>query len=121
MFNKQVVLLLKGFHLLVDQDDGFAGLSKGILTHISDEYEKKSCFTIGVTPSNSKYHQNEDGNGFRRRMSNTALCWNAFSQYSSVFTNLGLCNNIFKPNPTSVSVPGINYKVYILNLNFIYC
>lgn len=96
--------------MLVDEYDGFTGIAGGILEHLSDEYDKKACFGIGLNQPLL-----EDNNkslaatkrDFRIRIVNTVQLWTAFARHARVFTSLGVCEDIFVQHPKPRAIPGI--------------
>ena len=96
----------------MDEDDGFGGLASGILQHISDDYDKKTSFCFGVSrPFQTVAGRAERFPDFKLRTLNTALLWNSFNLHSSVFTSIGLSEDLTKVNPKPALLPHITYNV----------
>ncbi|CAG7727454.1 unnamed protein product [Allacma fusca] len=98
----------QGFHILADQQDGFGGIASGILEHISDEYDKKTSFTFGLS-SPTVAGGKEQFPDLMLRLLNSSLSWNSFSLHSSVFSSIGLSKNLFQSNPEPVVLPHVTY------------
>ncbi|XP_014204337.1 protein misato [Copidosoma floridanum] len=74
---------MQGFQVLVDADNGFAGLGASCIQHLRDEYGK-SILTIPVIDSEQRKPSLED----RARIVNTVLSWEQFGEHSSLFSPL---------------------------------
>ncbi|ODN03551.1 Protein misato 1 [Orchesella cincta] len=95
---------LEGFHMLVDEYDGFTGIAGGILEHLGDEYDKKACLGLGLNhpfPDNEKWSKRRTLKEYKIRISNTAQLWGSFTNHSRVFSSLGVTEDIFSMNPSS--------------------
>lgn len=48
---------LQGFHLLVDQDDGFGGLGGCLVAELADEFSQKGVLAVPLCPRTSPLDQ----------------------------------------------------------------
>ncbi|CAL8098988.1 unnamed protein product [Orchesella dallaii] len=95
---------LEGFHMLVDEYDGFTGIAGGIMEYLGDEYDKKACLGLGLNypfPDNENWSKKRTLKEYKIRVSNTAQLWSSFTRHSRVFTSFGVTDDIFSINPCS--------------------
>ncbi|CAG9820461.1 unnamed protein product [Phaedon cochleariae] len=87
----------QGFQILTDCTNAFAGLTSACLEHLRDEYDRKSVLVFPVVPphfadhdavSDEEKHQAVTNDS--ARVVNTALSFNEFASYSSLFVPLGV-------------------------------
>lgn len=96
--------------MLVDEYDGFTGISGGILEHLGDEYDKKACLGLGLNrplPESTDKGQGTSLKDYKIRISNTVQLWSSFSHHARVFSSFGLCEDTFCLNPVARKFPGI--------------
>lgn len=100
--------LMQGFQVLLDSQDGFAGLGASCIQHLRDEFGK----SIIAFPSIDARHEQASAKDLIRIV-NTALCWQQISEDSSLFSPL-CCGDKGWPNAGEPrSFKDLNYDLQL--------
>ncbi|PIK49991.1 hypothetical protein BSL78_13143 [Apostichopus japonicus] len=103
---------LQGFQVLTNFDDGFSGMSSGLVELLDDEYHGKGILTWGVIPAVPSVKSTLMDN---YRVINSALAFEQLSQYSSFFVPLSLNSSLWRKQGPALTSPYLSYNP---NLNY---
>ncbi|XP_005103386.1 protein misato homolog 1 [Aplysia californica] len=98
---------LQGFHILLDNHNGFGGLSSSALSYLSDEFSSKSRLSLGLTPACPP-----DQTAVERstRILNSALSLRHCSEHSSLYVPLSLASSLWRNVGAPVKFDNLQYK-----------
>lgn len=112
--------------MLLDSTDGFGGLASSCLEYLNDDYDTKSILTVPVIPSyyedyafttDEEKHMSLINDSFR--VLNLVCCFEALSQYSSLFVPLSVGSTGWRQPGPKRNFYHTNYNVSVECMQFI--